>query len=748
MKHLSLLFLIVTQSFGSIVFGQLNLFPQPKKIEPTEPAAMFELPYSPASNAALTIEGDPEFLAALPYHLELLHVHQAFQNALFTSNEIAVGRFRLLRDVQVQHEEGYMLDVTSEGITIRASGNAGAMYAIATLAQWTDSTDAFSLKWPHVHIEDQPAFPHRGFMLDVSRHFFDVPTILRYLDLMGMHKMNVFHWHLTDDQGWRLHLKRFPELTSIGAQRRDSIGVYGGFYTEEDVATVLDHAQLLNITVIPEIEMPGHAVAALAAYPQYSCTGEKLEVATDWGVFKDVYCVSNPATVQFLHDVLDEVCRIFPGPLVHIGGDEVPTYRWEHCDQCQRKMEEQDWDMHQFTAAFFKDIAAHLDAHGKAMIGWDEIADTQVPRSAIVQCWRGMQQASIAARAGRRAIVSPTSHCYLDYPLASIDAWKVARFDPTPDSLTSAEAAFIVGGEVNLWSEHVPNVAKLDAQVFPRLSAFSEVMWSDEAWRESSTDEQLQARLLHQMQRLKVRQVQQGFPSAAVQWNVVEGDAQHLVVEAVPTWREEGLNVEIASEQNAVTQHGQAQRITVNAATTLTAQARSPLVQQPQTATLKVAPHAAFRKPLVLSYTPSKYYTGGGNDALVDGILGSYDFRDGHWQAVQGQNMEVVIDLQAETTISSVQLQWYHYQQAWIFRPKQLKVLVSNDGKKWKSVATQSLGAAGANDAQSIEGTTLHFKKKTTRYIKVLAENSGPCPAWHAAAGEPSWLFLDEVMVK
>lgn len=745
----TLRFLALMLSIASAqLCAQTVLYPQPQKVDWPSTPAHFSLPSSPTTTARLELTGSAELLAPLRFQLNTLHFPEAIANALFTSTDSLVGRLEIWRDEVIDNEEAYVLEIDANGIRINAGGEAGALYALTTLLQLTDSTEAFAVRWPHVRIEDAPAFTHRGFMLDAARHFFDANTVIRYLDLLALHKMNVFHWHLTDDQGWRLQLPQFPELTNIGSVRSDSSGTYEGFYTVEEVQAVVAHAAQLHITVIPEIEMPGHAVAALAAYPQYSCTGDSLKVATDWGVFKDVYCVSNPATIDFLHNVLDAVWDLFPGPYVHIGGDEVPTYRWEHCPRCSRSISEHGNDVHAFTHTFFTDIATHLRSRNRTLIGWDEIADAGMPAGAIVQCWRGMEPATKAAQEKRFAIVSPTSHCYLDYPLASIDAWKVARFDPTPDVLSAEEAAFIRGGEVNLWSEHVASIEKLDAQVFPRLSAFCEVMWSDETWREAQTDEQVQQRLLSHMERLKNWNVKQSFPSTAVQWRIVEGDAQHLLVEALPTWKDETTQVRIHLPEPWTAANENTRKVTVTSLTTVSATATSPLVQLPQTSTLTVTPHEAFGKTLVHATAPSDYYTGGGMNALMDGICGSFDFRDGHWQAAQGTDLEAVIDLQKETEISSVTTHFYHYQQAWIFRPKRVMVFASNDGKRWKKLATHDFKKTSLSEAQHIENCTLVFKKRAYRYVQIIAFNEGPCPAWHAAAGEPSWLFWDEVIVK
>lgn len=374
-------------------------------------------------------------------------------------------------------DEGYALEVGRNGIVVRAPKPAGLFYGAQTVRQLVGRS--FPARVPYLKIIDKPRFGWRGLLLDVSRHFRDVEFVKRQIDLLAFHKMNVFHWHLVDDQGWRLEIKRYPKLTEIGAWREEKNGRYGGFYTQAQVREVVEYAAKRFVTVVPEIEMPGHCNAALAAYPEYSCTGGPFTTPTLWGVFSDVYCAGNEGTYEFNQNILEETLALFPSKFIHIGGDEVPKTRWQACPKCQAKIKAEGLkDEHELQSYFIRRIDAWLTARGRRLVGWDEILEGGLAPGATVQSWRGMEGAVAAAKQGHDVIVSPTSHCYLDYPYTSISVEKSYSFEPVPAELTPAEAKHVLGGEGNMWAERTPLPADTDRMVFPRLSALAEVYWS------------------------------------------------------------------------------------------------------------------------------------------------------------------------------------------------------------------------------------------------------------------------------
>lgn len=407
--------------------------------------------------------------------------------------------------------DAYRLTVTPERVDICAGAPEGAFYAVQTLRQLLP-VEAFdggvrTVELPAVEIEDRPAMAYRGLMLDVARHFFTVDEVKRTLDLLALHKMNVFHWHLTDDQGWRIEIRRYPELTRVGSvRRRTLIGKdpggeydetcryderpYGGFYTQEEVREVVDYATRRFITVIPEIEFPGHAVAALASYPWLGCTGERYEVRQTWDIDDRVFCVGRDSTFDFIEGVLDEVIDLFPSTYIHIGGDECPTKMWEQCPHCRARMRAEGLTApRQLQGYATKRVERFLQAHGRRLIGWDEILDGGVSPTAAVMSWRGTEGGIRAARQGNPVVMAPTTHCYLDYyqtddvanePLAwggCLPLSKVYELDPY-EGLDSLAQRCVLGVQANLWTEYIPDFAQAQYMLLPRLAAVAEVGWA------------------------------------------------------------------------------------------------------------------------------------------------------------------------------------------------------------------------------------------------------------------------------
>ena len=388
-------------------------------------------------------------------------------------------------------KEGYRLDVEPTAVRIFSATPAGTFYGVQTLRQLiaTESdlpSNTSAVRWtiPCLHIEDQPRFHWRGLMLDVSRHFFTVEEIERFLDLMALYKFNTFHWHLTDDQGWRIEIKQYPKLTEVGAWRDDGHGgKYGGFYTQDQIRSVVAYAAARHITIVPEIEMPGHCQAALAAFPELSCTGGPFAVGTRWGIYQDVYCAGKEQTFEFLQNVLTEVMDLFPGQFIHIGGDECPKDRWKACPDCQARIKSVGLkDEQELQSYFIKRIDAFVATKRRRIIGWDEILEGGLAPGTAVMSWRGTAGAVAAATANHDVVLSPTSNCYFDYPQSRptnvtkaasnyLPIEKVYSFNPMPAQLSPEYAAHVLGAQGNLWTERIENAQRLDYMAFPRACA-------------------------------------------------------------------------------------------------------------------------------------------------------------------------------------------------------------------------------------------------------------------------------------
>ncbi len=401
-------------------------------------------------------------------------------------------------------KEAYNLTVTPKGVTIVASAPNGLFYGIQTLIQLMPPTQKklTQVVLPAVEIKDSPRFAWRGLHLDVGRHFMPKEFILKYLDYMSMHKFNTFHWHLTEDQGWRIEIKKYPKLTEVGSIRKETLighgrdpkeydgTPYGGFYTQEDVKEIVAYAADRYITVVPEIEMPGHSLAALASYPELGCTGGPYEVATRWGVFDDVYCPGKESTFNFLEDVLSEIIPLFPSQYIHIGGDECPKTRWEKCPLCQKRMKEEGLKTeHELQSYFVQRIEKFLNSKGKKLIGWDEILEGGLAPNAAVMSWRGEEGGIAAAKQHHYVVMTPGKYCYLDHyqadpktqPLAIggfLPLEQVYSYDPVPASLTKEESSYIMGVQGNVWTEYMKTPEYVEYMVYPRAAALAEVAWS------------------------------------------------------------------------------------------------------------------------------------------------------------------------------------------------------------------------------------------------------------------------------
>lgn len=653
-------------------------------------------------------------------------------------------------------EEAYRIEVMSTEIVVKAATASGLFRGWITLRKMMpvvcETGCGAGFRLPACTVEDAPAMVHRGLLLDGCRHFQEVDFVKKQIDLLALHGMNVLHWHLTEDQGWRIEIKALPRLTSVGAWREEADGSqHGGFYSQEEIREVVAYAAARHIEVIPEIEMPGHSSAALAAYPELGCTGTPLEVPARWGVFKDIYCAGNDSTMAFLETVIDEVVELFPGPRVHIGGDEAPKVRWSSCAKCQRRMKQEGLaDEEELQRWCIERMGRYLATKGKTIIGWDEILEGGLPQGAAVQSWRGMGGAAEAVHLGAEVIVSPTSHCYLDYPLRSTDLEEAYGFNPLPDSLAHGPGR-ILGGEGNMWTEHAPQ-ERVESKVYPRLIALAEVYWSGPQ-RTAAPDAYVDflARLDAHYPRLDALNVAYGLESPPFTLETQAASNGALSAEVVALgrgvegrgiWQEIGTDADSISAGSGFVVSGPGEVLMeVGRRGQWTGQKVS----------FPLDGHDAVFRPLELSYSPSPWYTGGGDGALVDGKLGSADFRDGAWQAQQGEEMTATVDLGGVAVIDEVGVGVYLYQDAWIFLPAAVHWEGSPDGEAWSTLARIAPGDVLARDDRQ-ERMSLRAVVRPgapqVRYVRMTVKNAGVCPDWHAASGSDSWIFLDEMVVR
>ena len=690
------------------------------------------------------IYADSSVLAIAEYLSTALHqLHPGFELTPTPSAEHAVIQFTI--DPLIDGLDGYELSITSERVTIRAASPSGCFYGVQTLLQLQHETESpNALAFLNTNVRDQARFKHRGLLLDCCRHFVEKEAIKRYIELLARYKMNVFHWHLTEDQGWRLQSTAYPKLTEIGAWRKQADGSsYGGYYTQNEVIDIVKHAEKHFVTVIPEIELPGHSSAAIASYPWLSCFGDTIEVATEWGVFKDIYCAGSDTTLRFLETIFDEVMALFPSEHIHIGGDEAPKQHWENCPKCQQRIRDEGLaDAHELQSWMVAHFAQYLNEHGKKLIGWDEILEGGLPAGCTVQAWRGTEGGIQAAQLGADAIMSPTSHAYFDYGVHTTDLEQVYRFNPVPSELTPDESRHIIGGECNMWTEHAPQHT-LDSKLFPRLLAMAEVLWTPQARRVYS---EFYQRVQREYPRLDAQAVQYGpegrsFAHTALErhtnqwWLPIERKTSFDSVQY--TFGSTRKNLELNEDRVQLPKTQGAHHLQLFAFKN----------QSIDTVKIGTAIHEALFAKVERTHPYSAFYTAGGDAALTDGLIGSHDFRDGFWQAYSGHDLEATLYFDEHKRFNTLEFPIYVYGNAWIFPPEFVELSISDNGVDWELITRLKNPLNEGDPRQGIVMLSSRFDTVTASQVRIRAKNRGVCPPWHDAAGEPAWLFCSEIML-
>jgi hexosaminidase len=672
--------------------------------------------------------------------------------------------------------EAYALEVGAAGIDISAPATEGVLWGVQTLRQILPPEAAAAggassavadgrrltadgpprgapnspppVTIPALLIRDAPRFGWRGSLMDVGRHFFPAAFVKRFVDLLSRSKLNVLHWHLTEDQGWRLAIRRYPRLTDVGAWRTELDGSrYGGFYTQAEVRDVVEYARVRGVTVVPEIEMPGHSVAAIASYPWLGCTGDTtIRVANSWGVFQDVYC-PREVTFTFLENVLTEVLALFPSEYIHVGGDEVPKDRWRACADCQELMRREGLRSEdELQSWFIRRIERWLGARGRRLIGWDEITEGGLAPNAVVQVWREAATIATVARQGHDLVASPSGSVYINRTPGDLTLAQVYAFEPVPAGLTPQEAARILGGEATLWSEGI-TTANFDVMAFPRLLAFAEVLWS----RGPRDLADFRRRLAADTARLAAQGVGVGPEDRDVLRLRPDFDSttgsHGLVVETGVS----GIAVRYTTDGSAPTPASPLYADSIGFAGAGTIRFQAFFRGEPlgDGRTLTIADHLARRRGYTLAAPPSPRYPGTGPRTLTDGAFGSLDFHDGLWQGWQGPDLEAVIDLGRAQAIATVEGSFQQTMRSWILLPRDFTVWLSYDGATWREAGTATHNQPAERADSFIYRLTVAAPAGTSaQWVKVRARGFGPLPAWHSGRGEPAWVFCDEIVVR
>lgn len=678
-------------------------------------------------------------------------------------------------DKTIANAEGYKLDADAKQIRIAGASAAGVFYGIQTLRKSLPLVNgkASKVSIPAVHITDAPRFAYRGTHLDVSRHFVTADSVRQFIDMLALHNINRFHWHLTDDQGWRIEIKKYPLLTQIGSKRAQTVighnsgkydgKPYSGFYTQKQIRDIVKYAADRYITIVPEIDLPGHMQAALAAYPDMGCTGGPYEVWQKWGVSDNVLCAGNDKTLTFIDNVLKEITQLFPSKYIHVGGDECPKTQWQKCPKCQARIKALNLeakDGHSAEERLQSYIITHasnyLKSLGRNTIGWDEILEGGLAEGATVMSWRGESGGIAAAKQHHDVVMTPNSYLYFDYyqsldkanePLAIggyLPLETVYSYEPMPKELTADEARHIIGVQANIWTEYMPTFKQMQYMALPRLAALSEVQWSQPALKDYNSFTNRLTEFTHLYDRL-------GYNYAKHLYNVA------IHVDSDNKWREILIhmttagNAEIRYTLDGTEPTANSTLYTGAIVLQKSAKIRAAAFRNGKRSSV-TSQDIRFNKatacPVELLQPTHKNYTYKGGATLTDGLLGDKGFGTGRWLGFSGNDLEAVIDLKQNTDVSSVSLNTCVDKGAWIFDARNIEVSVSADGKSFTKVASKSLPALEEQTPDNIYTYELTFPQTTTRYVKVTATSEHNIPEWHGGKGKPAFLFVDEISVK
>ena len=679
------------------------------------------------------------------------------------------GAICLTLDLSDDNAEAYKLIVNDKRVCISGASEAGVFYGIQTLRKSLPVAQDINVNLSAVEIYDKPRFAYRGAMLDVARHFYTVDEVKTFIDMLALHNINRFHWHLTDDQGWRIEIKKYPKLMSVASERKETVvgrwysGIYdgkpyGGYYTQDELRDVIDYAAKRHITIIPEVDLPGHMQAALTAYPELGCTGGPYEVRTIWGVSQDVLCVGNDFTLQFVKDVLSEVADIFPSEYIHIGGDECPKVRWEKCPKCQERIKSLELKSdakhtkeQRLQSYMIQEAAKYLKEKGKRIIGWTEILEGGLVPDATLMSWIGESGGIEAAHQHHDVIMTPNTYLYFDYyqskkvedePLAIggyLPIEKTYNYEPMPKELTEEEQQYIKGVQANLWTEYIPIFSQVQYMVLPRLGAAAEVQWTDPSKKDYKD-------FLRRVPHLVAVYDCYGWNYATHVYDVnvdMKADTvNHVLNVQLSTMADDPIYYTLDGQDPTEKSLKYTKPFTIDQSVVLKTMA----VHPDRTSKISVDTirfNKATLKPVVLLQPNESRFSPDGPVVLVDGRNGNHSFDTGAWLAVAGNDLEAVINMQAETILSSASVHVYVRKDAWLFDARGL----SSDNKNYKEVASQEYKQMQESDSDGIIEHELSFDPCKATYVKIKVISEKSMPDWHWDAGKAPFLLVDEIIL-
>ena len=688
-------------------------------------------------------------------------------SAAFEDNVI-----ELTLDLDNDHPEAYRIITTENRITISGNNEAGVFYGIQTLRKSTP-VGQYAVAYPPVVINDEPRFGYRGSMLDIARHFQSVEFVKKYIDLLALHNINRFHWHLTEDQGWRIEIKKYPKLTEVGSMRKETVigrnsGEYdgiphGGFYTQEEIKEIVEYASDRYITVIPEIDLPGHMLAALSAYPELGCTGGPYEVERSWGVFDDVLCPGKEETFTFLEDVLGEVMDLFPSKYIHIGGDECPKVRWEECPECQQRIKDlglKDGKVHKKEFYLQSYVTARvekfLNEHGRSIIGWDEILEGELAPNATVMSWRGMQGGIEAAQMGHDVIMTPTQHCYFDYyqsqfvdeePLAIggyVPVEMVYNFEPVPDVLSDNQKKHILGAQANLWTEYIKTPEHVEYMLIPRLAALSEVQWMQADKKDYKEFLERLPRLIDIYDNLDYTYATHVFDVHAKLTSNFENNCLDVELSTID---DSPIYYTLDGSEPSESANLYKGKFSIDESAELRAASIRQGGKMSRVYSEDIAVSKSTFKPIKLLSQAAMTYEFEGAGLLVDGMFGpNNNYKTGKWIGFQGNDLIAVIDMHEAVEISNVKINTAVVTGDWIFDASEITIESSDDNNSFDLVRNHSIVDTHTDHWEGISNHSVDFDPITARYFKVTVKPN-VMPDWHPGSGRRAFIFVDEIML-
>lgn len=689
------------------------------------------------------------------------------------TSEDAKGNVYFTLGLQDGRKEAYSINVSSDGILVRAVSPEGIYRATRTLLKSVGTEKASSVEFPSAEVSDWPRFGYRGLMLDVSRHFSDVEMVKRTIDMLALHQLNIFHWHLTDDQGWRIEIKSHPELTEVGAWRDDTVvGRYlggtdyptdgkrhGGFYTQEQIREIVAYAKERYIEIIPEIDLPGHTSAVLAAYPQLGCEDKEYKVANRWGVIRDVLCAGNPASLDLFKDIMDEVCELFPGKYIHLGGDECVKERWKACPKCQRKIRElglkdgSRYSKEDYLQSWFMgEVASFVQSKGKRVIGWDEILEGVPMDDSVIMSWRGTEGGITAARMGHDVVMTPTSDMYFDQSqtLASqleeipvggfINVMKVYSYEPLPASLTPEQQKHILGCQANVWCEYMPEERIRQYQMLPRLAALSEVQWTMPERKNYKDFLKRLPKMLSIYDHYGYNYAKHIFDVAcSYSVNVEKGSLEV----SLSTLGNDPIyyTLDGTSPQTKKAMLYDDTPIVISSPSELKVSVLRNGKFTKEETLFKLDCNKATFKKVNISTTLNIIQAHLPHEILTDGIIGSLRCDDYRWMSCTGR-MSLILDLGKSESFSRIGWVALNSQSENILVPQNVKIQISEDGKQYCTILDIEKNHE-IQAEQSVERISEEVGAQTARYIKMDFDSYK-----YPDKTSPSWVFLSELIVE